>query len=524
MTCLSHMKDDKVYKNIVTRCESDSYGDIDMKKRTAIALLLGAMVLPLHAQQAPVATGNVSAALIAKTDAAIKADTARLTEMFKDLHQHPELGLMETRTAAIVAKELKALGFEVKTGIGKTGVVGVFKNGAGPIVMYRADMDANAVAEATGLPYASKVRVKRDDGSESPVAHMCGHDAHVTWMLGMAKAIVAMKGEWSGTMILIGQPAEEPILGAKAMVDDGLWTKYGLPKPDYFIGIHTTPGPVGKVVSSGGPKMAGTDQIDILFRGVGGHGSMPQLTKDSVLMAAMAVVENQAIVSRTIEPQQTAVLTVGSIQAGSDNNVIPSTALLKANLRWYDPKVHEQLIVGIRSVSNGIARTYGMPEDQLPVITMKGGSTPLVNDDALAKRLAVPLKALLGADNVVTELPPATGSEDVHLLKGPHKDIPFTFMFVGIADPPVYEAALKQGKALPYSAHNPNFIVDLKAIPAGHCSRRRRRPEELQVDIEVRQPRYFSPRSWHHRRHERGGAGHPPRQAIQGDDQFSDLR
>ncbi len=265
---------------------------------------------------------RVSGALAGKATSTIDADAQRLEASFKDIHQNPELGFMEARTAGIVAKELKALGFEVKTGIGKTGVVGILKNGPGPTVMYRADMDANAVEEASGLPYASKVRVTREDGAESPVAHMCGHDAHVTWMLGMAKAMVALKGDWSGTVVLVGQPAEELITGAQAMIDDGLWTKHGIPKPDFFIGMHTAPGPVGVVVSSGGPKMAGSDQIDILFKGVGGHGSMPQLTKDPVLMAAMAVVQYQAIVSRTIEPQQTAVLTVGSIQAGIDNNVI----------------------------------------------------------------------------------------------------------------------------------------------------------------------------------------------------------
>lgn len=427
-----------------------------------------ALVLSVAATaQASSQRSHVPAALAGKASASIDADSARLEAIFKDLHQNPELGFMETRTAGIVAKELKALGFEVRTGIGKTGVVGILKNGTGPTVMYRADMDANAVEEATGLPYASKVRVTREDGSESPVAHMCGHDAHVTWMLGMAKAMASLKNEWRGTLVLVGQPAEEPVTGAQAMLDDGLWSDYGVPKPDFFIGMHTAPVPVGAVVSSGGPKMAGTDQIDILFRGVGGHGSMPQLAKDPVLMAAMAVVQYQAIVSRVIEPQQTAVLTVGSIQAGTDNNVIPGTALVKANLRWYDPQVREQLIAGIRNVSNGIARTYGMPEDQLPVITMKGGSTPLVNDDRLAARLAIPLRELLGDKNVVTDFPPATGSEDVHLLLGPHTDVPFNFLIVGVADPKVFAAARKAGKVMPYSAHNPNFIVDLKAIPVG---------------------------------------------------------
>lgn len=397
----------------------------------------------------------------------IEQDQDRLVAMFKDIHQNPELGFMETRTAEIVAKELRSLGFEVQTGIGRTGVVGILRNGDGPTVMYRADMDANAVQEATGLPYASTVRVEREDGSESPVAHMCGHDAHVTWMLGMAKAMVALKNDWNGTLVLIGQPAEEPITGAKAMIDAGLYTKYGVPKPDFFTGMHTAPIPVGVVVSSGGPKMAGTDQIDILFKGVGGHGSMPQLTKDPIIMSAYAITQYQAIVSRVIEPQQTGVVTVGSVQAGSDNNVIPATALVKANLRWYDSTVREQMITGIRSISNGIARTYGMPEDQLPVITMKGGSTPLVNDHVLAQRMGVPLRGLLGDRNVITEFPPATGSEDVHLLLGDYTDVPFNYLIVGVADPQVFAAARAEGKMLPYSAHNPNFIVDLKAIPIG---------------------------------------------------------
>jgi hippurate hydrolase len=417
--------------------------------------------LPAHAALPP--------DLAAQAKAAIEADTPRLTAMFKDIHQNPELGFMEKRTAAIVARELKALGFTVTTGIGGTGVVGVLKNGDGPVVMYRADMDANAVEEATGLPWASKVRVKRADGAEVPVAHLCGHDAHVTWMLGMAKALVGMKSNWKGTLILVGQPAEEPILGAQAMVDDGLWTKHNLPKPDYFIGIHTAPGPVGVMVSSGGVKQAGTDQLDILFKGVGGHGSMPNLTKDPVLMAAYAITQYQAIVSRVIDPLQTGVVTVGAVQAGVDNNVIPQTALVKANLRWFEPKVREQMLGGIKAISEGIARTYGMPEDQMPVITMKGSSTPLVNDEALATRMATTLKSVFGEKSVITELPAVTGSEDVHLLKGPHTDVPFNFLFVGIADPKVFAAAQRPGQPMrpPFSGHNPNFVVDLSAIPLG---------------------------------------------------------
>lgn len=432
-----------------------------------VAALLVSVALPGAATSFAQQQSHISDALLTQVRAAVNKDKSRLETMFKDIHQNPELGFMETRTAGIIAKELKALGFEVTTGIGGTGVVGIMKNGEGPVLAYRADMDANAVEEATGLPYASKVRVRREDGSLSPVAHMCGHDAHVTWMLGMAKIMAAMKNQWSGTLLLIAQPAEEPILGAQAMVDDGLWTNYGFPTPDYLIGLHTAPGPVGMVLSSGGPKMAGTDQIDVLFKGVGGHGSMPQMTKDPIVMAAYAVTQYQAIVARTIEPQQTAVLTVGSIQAGADNNVIPSTALVKVNLRWYEPQVREQMIAGIKSISDGIARAYGMPEDQLPEYTMKGSSTPLINDEEMAQRHAKALAKLVGEKNVVTQLPPATGSEDVHLLKGPHENMAFNFLIVGVADPEAVRASMAAGKGFPYSAHNPNFVVDLRAIPIG---------------------------------------------------------
>jgi amidohydrolase len=437
-----------------------------MKSMLRVAAGTTAMLAAMPFFSAP-ALAQPAAAEIDRIDRLVMADSDRLTAIFKDIHRNPELAFAETRTAGIVASELQALGFEVQTGIAETGVVGILRNGDGPVVMYRADMDANAVAEANDLPYKSTVRVTRDDGTEAPVAHMCGHDAHVTWMLGMARAMTQMKEAWSGTLVLVGQPAEEPITGAQAMIDAGMYETHGVPKPDYFIGIHTAPLPVGTVVSAPGPLMAGTDQVDILFKGIGGHGSMPQMTKDPVLMAALAVVEFQAIVSRTVTPQETAVLTVGSIQAGSDNNVIPATALLKANLRWYSEATRQQMLRGIKSVSEGLARTYGMPEDQMPDITMKGSSTPLVNDADLSARLGGTLSDVLGEDAVIQSFPPATGSEDVHLLLGPHTDVPFTLLVVGVADPAAYRQAVSEGKQFPFSAHNPNFMVDLKAIPEG---------------------------------------------------------
>jgi hippurate hydrolase len=326
-------------------------------------------------------------------------------------------------------------------------------------------MDALAVQEVTGLDYASTVRVRREDGSDSPVAHVCGHDAHVVWMLGMARVLAQNTDAWSGTAVLIGQPAEELIAGARAMIDDGLYDV--APKPEAFVALHTAPVPVGMVAAVGGERMAGTDQLDIVFHGVGGHGSMPQLAKDPVLMAALAVVEFQSIISRTIAPNETAVLTVGAIQAGSAYNVIPDQARLKANLRWFNPYVREQLLTGIRAICDGVARSYGMSDDQLPTITVGGGSTPLVNDSRLTDRVASGLVGMIGADNVITQLPALTGSEDCHLLKGRYDDVPLAYLLVGVADPQVYADAAAAGKLFPYAPHSPNYVVDLAAIGFG---------------------------------------------------------
>ena len=260
---------------------------------------------------------KLSADLTAKIKKQITANSQRIETIFKDIHQNPELGFMEVRTAGIVEKELSSLGFEVKSGIGKTGVLAIFRNGKGPTVLYRADMDANAVQETTELPYASTARVTTTDGKEVPVAHMCGHDAHVSWMLGMAHAMAELKNQWQGTLVLVGQPAEELIAGAAAMIADGLYSRHGMPKPDYMIALHTVPIPLGTIMNVGGVRSAGTDQLDVTFYGVGGHGSSPHLTKDPVVMAASAVLQYQSIISRTIAPQQAAVLTVGSIQAGA---------------------------------------------------------------------------------------------------------------------------------------------------------------------------------------------------------------
>jgi amidohydrolase len=287
------------------------------------------------------------------------ADSLRLVEIFKDIHQNPELGFMEVRTSGIIAKELKALGYEVITGIGKTGVVAMLKNGEGPVVMYRADMDCNSVKEITGLPYSSTKTMKKDDGTEVPVMHACGHDAHVTWLLGTAKIMVALKKEWKGTLVLLAQPAEEMLTGAQAMVNDSIYAK-GIPVPDYLFGMHTWNIPLGTIDNGIGVRFAGSDQLDVTFYGIGGHGSSPENTKDPIVMACNAVMQYQTIISRNIAAQDVAVLTVGAIHAGGDNNVIPPSAVVKLNLRWFNEKTRNTLLDGIKRINEGIAVANGL--------------------------------------------------------------------------------------------------------------------------------------------------------------------
>ncbi len=398
----------------------------------------------------------------------IDKDEKRLVEIFKDIHANPELGFQENRTANIVDTEFKNLGYQTITGIGKTGVAAIMKNGDGPIVMYRADIDGLAVKETTGLPYAStKVgKLEGVDGAELPLMHACGHDAHVTWMLGAAKVMSENKDKWKGTLVFIAQPAEEPGLGARAMVEDNMYKK-GVPKPDYLIGMHTAPIPVGTYVAVPGARMAGMDQIDVVFNGVGGHGSAPQVAKDPVIMSAIAVTSYQSIVSRAIDPQNAAVLTVGSIQAGTENNVIPASSLVKINLRWFNENDRNIMVNGIQRINEGIAFSYGLNKDMYPKMIRKGWAAPLVNDKELTERIERALQSNIKGIENLKNYPPAMGSEDFHHLVLDNTKHIYSYILVGVADPKVFEKAQKEGKPFPYFNHNGNFMVDLKAIPYG---------------------------------------------------------
>ena len=396
-------------------------------------------------------------------------DAERMIGIFKDLHENPELGFMETRTAGIVARELAALGYEVKTGIGKTGVVGIMRNGDGPVVLYRGEMDAVPVREETGVPYASTVTAQQPDGGETPVGHLCGHDAHTTWMLAVAKTMATHKDKWSGTLIMLGQPAEETVEGATAMVEDGLYTTHAVPEPDYALGMHSGPLPFGTLVGASGPLMAGSEQIDVTFHGVGGHGSSPHFTKDPVIMATYAIAQYQAIVSRVLDPLDPAVITVGAVEAGSSNNVIPETATLKVNTRFFKESVREQLFDGIKAISDGIARTYGMPEDRFPTIVRKGHSAVNANDAALIERTNAALLAsgLVDDKTLVTQFTPVTGSEDFPNLFIGMEGVQHVYKFLGTVPPDIWAKAREEGKEVPWANHNPNYLVDLNAIPLG---------------------------------------------------------
>jgi amidohydrolase len=444
-----------------------------MRKLTTLAAAtLLVVVVPLGrlAIQSP-GQGTLSAGEPTDADLAKKVaklvdqDEERLLKIFKHLHEHPELSFQEVKTAALVAKELKELGYEVHTGIGKTGVAGVLKNGPGPVVMFRGDMDALPIREATGLPFASKATSAPVGGGSGfvPVMHACGHDAHTTFLIGVAKVLMEMKGQWSGTLVLVGQPAEEIGDGANAMVKAGLYEK--VPRPDVLCASHVIPlDPAGTASVKAGRRMAGADLIDVTIYGVGGHGSAPQNAKDPVVMGAMAVLGYQTLISRSIDPQEPAVITVGAFQAGETHNVIPDSATLKLNLRWFDAKVRDQMVEGIKRITDGIASAANMSKDRMPRYFMRSTVGPVVNDDEAARRAEPALRLALGKDKVVPGPPPVMGSEDFqNLAIDPKTKILFIWLGCSVAE---VHANMKKG-LLPAANHNPRFVVELPTIAAG---------------------------------------------------------
>lgn len=389
----------------------------------------------------------------------VKKDAPRLLKIFKQLHKNPELAFMEFKTSELVAKEFKAQGFEVHTKIAKTGVVGIMKNGPGPVVLFRSDMDALPLKEQTSLSYKSTAIVKDVDGKNVPAMHACGHDAHTTWLIGMAKQLAARKKEWSGTLVLLAQPSEEPMDGAVAMVKDGLYKV--VPKPDIIISAHNSVViPAGSIAVKVGRRMAGSDQFDVIIPGVGGHGSTPHGAKDPVVMGAMAVMAYQAVVARAVDQYHPAVLTVGAFQSGDTNNIIPDSATLKLNLRWYNETEREQMIKGVKSVTDNISRMYNMPKDRMPVYNMKSYATAVINDHPEdVKTARTVLQKALGKDHVVEGLPPVMGSEDFQMLATPYPDTRILYIEVGAGKADVLTNYMKKG-ILPILNHNPRYQIE----------------------------------------------------------------
>jgi len=343
---------------------------------------------------------------------AVRADMPSLLAVYRDLHAHPELSLQETRSAGIMAAEARRLGFTVTTGVGGTGVVAVLRNGPGPVVMLRADMDGLPVTEQTNLPFASRVRATTREGAETGVMHACGHDTHMTAWIGAARRLVAMRSQWSGTLVMIGQPAEEIGVGAQAMIRDGLYTRF--PRPTHAIAFHDSASlPAGTIGYSVGPALANVDSVDIQVRGVGGHGAYPHTTRDPIVLASRIVTSLQTLVSRENNPLDPAVVTVGSFNAGTKHNIISDEARLQLTVRSYTPEVRRRLLDGIARIARGEAISAGMPEDRMPVVTVRDAEhTPAtINSEALAQSTAALFRQRFGEDRV-RQTPPVMGGED----------------------------------------------------------------------------------------------------------------
>jgi amidohydrolase len=393
----------------------------------------------------------------------VSRDMPSLMAIYRDLHANPELSMQETRSAAKMAEEARKLGFQVTTGVGKTGVVAVMKNGPGPVLLLRADMDGLPVIEQTGLPFASKVRATGATGVESGVMHACGHDTHMTAWIGTARRLAAMKDSWSGTLVMIAQPGEEIGVGAKAMLDDGLYTRF--PKPTHAIAFHDAASlPAGVVGYSPGYALANVDSVDIQVKGVGGHGAYPHTTKDPIVLASRIVSALQTLVSRENDPQSPAVVTVGSFHAGSKHNIISDEAKLQLTVRSYTDETRRLLLDGIKRIVRGEAIAAGMPDERMPVVTIREAEyTPATfNTEALTASTALLLTRRFGAERVV-RTPAVMGGEDFGRFYLADKSIESLIFWVGGVPKPQWDAAGGDPAKLP-SLHSPFWAPDAEAV------------------------------------------------------------
>jgi hippurate hydrolase len=420
-----------------------------MKIRSiAAAAALSALTAPAHAD--------------ALQDA-IASDMPSLMALYRDLHANPELSMQEVATAAKLAAEARKLGFQVTTGVGKTGVVAVMRNGDGPVLLIRADMDALPVAEQTGLAFASKKRGTSRAGVESGVMHACGHDTHMSAWLGAARRLAAMKSLWSGTLVMILQPGEETGEGARAMLADGLFTRF--PKPTHALAFHDAAAlPAGMIGYTPGYALANVDSVDMLVKGVGGHGAYPQTTKDPILLAARIVTTLQTLVSREADPQDPAVVTVGSFHAGAKHNIIPDEATLLITVRSYTDETRKLLLDGIRRIARGEAIAAGLPEDRMPVVTIREKEyTPATfNTPKLTADTAALLARRFG-ESRVRKVPAVMGGEDFGRFHLADKSNESLIFWVGGTPLAQWQAAGGDPAKLP-SLHSPKWAPDAEAV------------------------------------------------------------
>ena len=415
---------------------------------TAVVFLGLAPTRAAHAQQQQHARQAKQAMFPSPSNELLR----ELEAVYKDIHANPELAMQEVRTAKIAADWLRKQGFEVTEKVGGTGVVGVLRNGEGSTVLLRADMDALAMKEETGLPYASKKEGKDPSGAPSPVAHSCGHDMHVTWLMGVARMLAENRNNWKGTVIAVFQPAEETGVGARAMVDDGMVKRF--PKPDVVLGQHVMPLRAGQVGTRVGLLLSMSDSLEVTLFGRGGHGSSPEKTIDPVVMAAASVMRLQTIVSREVGITEGAVVTVGALQSGNIGNIIPDEATLRLNIRTFDEQVRKTVLGSIRRIINAEATASNAPKP--PAFKEQGHFPPTYNDKVATPKVVDAMKARLGADQV-GEIVPASASEDFSWFARAW-DVPAVYWAVGGTDPKLYDQLAKEGRTneIP-SNHSPQF-------------------------------------------------------------------
>lgn len=411
---------------------------------------------------AAVAMSATTPATAAALSDAIRADMPQLMTLYRDLHAHPELSMQEVRTPALIAPQMRKLGFDVTEHVGKTGLVAVMKNGPGPVLLIRADMDALPVKEQTGLPFASTAVGKLPDGSETPVMHACGHDTHITTWLATGRRLAAMKDQWSGTVVMILQPGEERVMGAKAMLEDGLFTRF--PKPDYLLAFHDAATlPAGVIGIKPGYMLANVDTVNITVKGVGGHGAYPQNTKDPIVLASRIVMALQTLVSRENNPLEPAVVTVGSFQAGTKSNIIPDEAKLALSVRSYSQETRKLLLDGISRIARGEAIAAGIPDNRMPVVEIEQPSADATfNTEQLSSRLSNLFTAHFGKDRVV-EPQPVMAAEDFSRFWLADKSKQSVIFWVGGVPKDKWDAVKGDTLKLP-ALHSPLWAPDADAV------------------------------------------------------------